>query len=98
MLSYSFVARSLASSNLGETTMKRFLAAIVLACVLSVSALAGDIPTSGFASPQPPPTSETTSAPSPGDIPSDGAAQPTIGDQVIANVLGILSAGYLSIY
>lgn len=70
--------------------MKRFLAAIALTCVLSVSALAGEISTSGLTSPPPPPTTETTSAPSPGEIPSGDFAQQTIGDEVIANVLGIL--------
>ena len=70
--------------------MKRFLAAMALACVLSASALAGEISTSGFTSPPPPPTTETTSAPSPGEIPSSDLAQQTIGDEVIVNVLGIL--------
>jgi hypothetical protein len=78
--------------------MKRFLAAIALACILSVSALAGEIPTSGFASPPPPPTAEPASATLSGGVPSDDFAQPSIGDEVIANVLEILSAGYLSIY
>ena len=32
--------------------MKRFLAAIVLVCAFSVSALAGDVPTGGIAPPQ----------------------------------------------
>lgn len=72
--------------------MKRFLAAMALACVLSASALAGDISTSGFTSPPPPPTTETTSAPSPGEIPSGDFAQQMIDDEVIMNVLGNLYA------
>lgn len=45
--------------------MKRFLGAIALACVFSVSALAGDVPTGGFTSP------------SPGDVPTGGVSSPT---------------------
>ena len=70
--------------------MRRFLAAMALACILSVSALAGDVTTSGFASPPPPTTTETSTAPSPGEIPSGDSAQQTIGDEVIVNLLGIL--------
>ncbi len=72
--------------------MKRFLAAMALACILSVSALAGDVSTSGFTSPPPPPTTETTSAPSQGEIPSRDTALQTIGDGAIVNVLEILCA------
>jgi hypothetical protein len=53
--------RLLHRSLKGES-MKRFFAAIALACVLSVSAFAGEIPSGGFAAPPPPPdTTETTS-------------------------------------
>jgi len=41
--------------------MKRLGIALILTCVLSVSALAGDIPTIGVASP-PPPTTQSTSS------------------------------------
>ena len=68
--------------------MKRFLAAMALACLLSVSALAGDIPCSGLLAPQP------------GEVSTSGVASPpppattetAIGDEVIVNVLEILSA------
>ena len=40
--------------------MKRFGVALVLTCVLSVSALAGDIPTIGKASTPPPPQSTSS--------------------------------------
>ena len=70
--------------------MKRFLAAIALACVLSVSALAGDMPTSGFAPPPPDEPTETASTTLPSDIPSDASAETSLGDEVIVNVLGIL--------
>jgi hypothetical protein len=60
---------------------------MALACLLSVSALAGDIPCSGLLAPQP------------GDVPTSGVASPppattetAIGDDVIANVLEILCA------
>jgi hypothetical protein len=104
MLSYSFCCKKSCIFNLQETTkMKRFLAAMALACVLSVSALAGDVPTSGFApSPPPPQTANATSfgetSASAGEIPPGDLAQPTIADEVILNVLEILSGGYLSIY
>jgi len=70
--------------------MKRFLAATALACVLSVSALAGDIPTLG--SPQPPPAQTTTST-SPGDVPSVGAVEQLASAALSAllTVLGFLA-------
>jgi hypothetical protein len=43
--------------------MKRLALALILTCVLFVSALAGDIPTAGVAStPPPPPTMQSTSS------------------------------------
>lgn len=43
--------------------MKRFALALILTCILSVSALAGDIPTAGVASTPPPqPTTQSTSS------------------------------------
>jgi len=67
--------------------MKRFLAAMALGCVLSASALAGDVTTSGLLAPQP------------GDVPTSGVAslppattETAIGDEMIANVLEILCA------
>jgi hypothetical protein len=41
------------SQKIGATTMKRFLVALTLTCVLSVSAMAGDIPTVGAPAPAP---------------------------------------------
>jgi hypothetical protein len=58
--------------------MKRTLMTIALACVLSSSALAGDIPSGGI--PSPPPASQgdipSGGSTSPGDIPSVGAPSP----------------------
>jgi hypothetical protein len=45
-----------------EKSMKRLGIALILTCALSVSALAGDIPTIGVASPPPPPTQSTSSS------------------------------------
>ncbi len=42
--------------------MKRLGIALILTCALSVSALAGDIPTIGVASPPQPPTQSTSSS------------------------------------
>ena len=54
--------------------MKRFVMALALACVLSGTALAGDIPSTG--------------APAPGDIPSTGAPSPIV--TVILTILSIV--------
>lgn len=43
--------------------MKRLGIALILTCALSVSALAGDIPTIGVASPPPPAPGETSTPP-----------------------------------
>jgi hypothetical protein len=85
---FFFDVRNLASSIFkGDYKMKRFLTAMALACFLSVSALAGDVPSDGFTSPPPAGTSQTTSATSPGEIPSDGAVQP-----VSSAALGLIQA------
>lgn len=51
--------------------MKRFVITIVLTCALSSSALAGDIPSLGFAAPAPNGSTPATTT-SPGEIPTDG--------------------------
>jgi len=62
-----------------ENPMKRFVIAVVLACVLSGTALAGHIPTGGAPSPGEVPMTEcdpghipTGGSPSPGEIPIGG--------------------------
>lgn len=58
--------------------MKRFALALALACALSSTTLAGNIPTSDIASPPPPP-GETQTPPgvtAPGDISTPGIASP----------------------
>lgn len=66
--------------------MKRLLATIALACALSASASAGEVPTSGVTSPQPGevPTSGVTS-PQPGDLIPNGAVV-----SVILTIIGCL--------
>ena len=49
--------------------MKRFVMTMALTCVLSGSALAGEIPTVGFTAPPP---DETTTLTAPGEVPSGG--------------------------
>jgi hypothetical protein len=68
--------------------MKRFALAIALACVLSGTALAGDIPSTGAPAPGDIPS---TGAPSPalaGDIPSTGAPSPIV--TVILTILSLV--------
>lgn len=68
--------------------MKRFLVTIALACVLSSSALAGEIPISGVPSPQPGGTVQTTSEISPGEIPCGFAEQ--ISEAGLSGLLAVL--------
>jgi hypothetical protein len=72
--------------------MKRFMMTIALVCVLSSSALAGEIPTSGVTSPPPSEPTETTSATSPGEMPTGGFAQQIsdAGLSVLLSVLGLV--------
>jgi hypothetical protein len=67
--------------------MKRFLTTIVLACALSVSVLAGQIPTDG--SPTPPPAG-TMQATSLGDIQNGGQIY-SAALTFIQTVLGLLT-------
>lgn len=73
--------------------MKRLAAALALACLLSASALAGEIPTLG--APQPPPQGTTTS---PGEIPSGGnpGEIPTVGSSATLSAL-LTVLGWLSV-
>jgi hypothetical protein len=72
--------------------MKRFLIAIALACAVSVSVFAGEIPSDGFASPPPAGTSQRAAS-SPGEIPTVGAAQPVSSAAltVIQALVGLLA-------
>lgn len=69
--------------------MKRFLITTVLTCVLSSSALAGDIP---CGSPAPPPagTTQATSATEPGDGHSPGSQISSAALSALMTLLGLL--------
>jgi len=69
--------------------MKRFLAAIFITCVLSVSALAGDIPISGSPAPPPPPSNATMETTEPGDMPTSGKAE--LSSDALSALLSVLS-------
>jgi len=72
----------------GETSMKRFVMTIALACALSVSALAGEVPTGGAPSPAPEGTTQKTNATSPGEIPCGFAEQ--VSDAALSALLTVL--------
>jgi len=65
--------------------MKRFLVATAIACALSVTTLAGEIPSGGAPQPQPQATSPTLL----GDIPSGGKAQ-SLSSAAISALLSAL--------
>jgi hypothetical protein len=89
MLLYVFDVRNLASQNLkGATSMKRFVITVALVCVLSVSALAGEVPTGG--APQPPAgIGRTTSETSQGLIPTVGYME-QMSDAALSSLLVVL--------
>jgi hypothetical protein len=70
--------------------MKRFLIAIALTCVLSVAAMAGEVPIVPAPSPGGVPTNGVST---PGDIPSDGSAAPadgpTLGLAIMETLIGL---------
>jgi hypothetical protein len=74
--------------------MKRFLAAIAITWVLSVSAFAGDMPISGSPAPPPPSyaTTETTGNTDPGDIQTPGKALSSEALSALLSVLSFLAA------
>ena len=70
--------------------MKRLVIAFSLACVLSPSALAGEIPSA----PGAPPAPEPPAATAPGDVPSGGYVQDSSTDltlTVVETILGLLA-------
>ena len=72
--------------------MMRFFAAIALACLLSASTLAGDLPTSGTPSPSDLPTSggpAPMGTTSPGDLPTSGFAE-QLSDAALYALLSVL--------
>ena len=67
--------------------MKRFVMTIALTCVLSGSALAGEIPSVGVTAPPPPPSTPTV----PGEVPSVGYA-PQLSEAALDLVEWVFSA------
>jgi|ERR1051325_34815 hypothetical protein len=76
------VLASAFNSQNGAQTMKRFLVTLTLTCVLSVSAMAGSIPTCGAPEPAP---GETQTPPAPGDTQG-----PSIAATVIETILSLV--------
>ena len=68
--------------------MKRFSLLVALACVLSSSALAGEVPTVGAPAPASYGTAGTTT--SPGDIPTRGVSEQLSSDALSA-LISVLS-------
>lgn len=72
--------------------MKRFVMTAVLACALSVSAFAGEMPTGGIAPPPPPPPpgdGVTASSTSAGEVTSVGYVE-EISDAALSALLSVL--------
>jgi hypothetical protein len=72
--------------------MKRFVMAVALACALSVTALAGIVPTSDYVPPPPPPPESTAVA---GIIPTTDYAPPppqseSLVETMMLAILGIV--------
>jgi hypothetical protein len=66
--------------------MKRLALAVVLACVLSGMARAGEISSTGATAPQPPPSVTTT-----GEVASTGATTPEPSSTALTIILAIIS-------
>ena len=66
--------------------MRRLTMAVVLACVLSGIARAGEIPSTGATAPQPPPATVSAS----GEIPSTGAIAPEPASPLLTIILTII--------
>jgi hypothetical protein len=71
--------------------MKRLLITLALTSILSVPALAGDIPTVPSTQPAP---DGASSAPAPSDIPTDGSAE-QVSDTALSALLTVL--GFLAV-
>ncbi len=66
--------------------MKHLLMAAAIACALSVTSMAGEIPSGGAPTPQPQPTTATTN---PGEIPTLGKGQ-SLSDVALSALLTAL--------
>ena len=84
----------LASNSKGESIVKRFLTAIALACIVSCTAFAGDIPSGGYAPPTGDELAQTPIILSPGDSPTGGYTEDWVPDStlsVLQTVIDLLS-------
>lgn len=70
--------------------MKRLVAVGFLICTVSVSTLAGNIPTSDVVPPPPPPPGAAQGVNGPGEIPTGGFAQ-TITDEFLLAIFGMFA-------
>jgi hypothetical protein len=68
--------------------MRHLALAVLLACTLSGTAQAGEIPSTGVVAPPPPSTVTTT-----GEIPSTGATAPQTSSTVLTIILTLISIG-----
>lgn len=71
--------------------MKRFLMTGALTCVLSVTGLAGGIPSGDDVPPPPGQPTHMTSAPAPGDVPTGDYTHPTATDITLTAVQALIS-------
>ena len=73
--------------------MRRFYIAVALTCLMSVSALAGDMPTGGYAPPSPndPPPAATLNASSNVEDPCDSQESEDIALTLIQGLVGLLT-------
>ena len=74
--------------------MKRFTLTVAMTCVLSVSALAGEMPTCGVASISTPPTA--TSHTIPGEMPTTGETQNEPGNTQGPGILVTIIVGLIT--
>src|SRR5207253_3010360 len=87
--------RSLASSNIKGETMKRFVIALALGCIISGSAFAGDVPTGDNVPPPANAPTHITMAPAPIVVLAGGYTQDAVADitlMVVQGIIGLMSA------
>ena len=72
--------------------MKRFMLTVALTCTLSVSTLAGEMPSAGVAAPTPPPPVSVATAPSEmstsgAEVPEEPSEVPGIIEMLILTII-----------
>lgn len=66
--------------------MRHLALAVLLACMLSGTARAGEVPSTGVAAPPPPPTVTTC-----GEVPSTGATEPQASSTFLTIIVTFIS-------